>query len=56
MKLDLNLSLTQKPCGRFLINIQVEKKNPSIPIDNFYEYFINLNQYDSDDNDMLPFI
>ena len=33
-----------------------KKENPPIPIDNFYEYFINLNQYDSDDNDMLPLI
>jgi hypothetical protein len=33
-----------------------KKENPSIPIDTFYEYFINLNQYDSNDNDMLPLI
>jgi hypothetical protein len=44
MNLDLNLNLTQKPFRRLLINIQVIKKeNPPIPIDTFYEYFINLN-------------
>ena len=53
MNLDLNRSLTQKPFGRFLINIQViKKKTHQFLLILYYEYFKNLNHYDTDDNDV----